>query len=51
LRRDPGRRPFLLPSAPQATHADLNALGAEAALRVALLPLGLAALRVLFRWG
>jgi hypothetical protein len=51
LRRDPDGRPFLLSTTRRETHVYLNELGAKAALRVALVPLGLAALLVLFRWA
>lgn len=41
----------MLSTSPEDAHVFLNEVGAEAAIYVALLPLGIAVLLLLFRYG
>lgn len=51
ITRGDGKQPFIVTTTPKAAHAELTALGSQAAMGVALVPLGLAVLLLWARFG
>jgi hypothetical protein len=51
ITRGDGKRPLILSATPKAQHVDLSRMGGNAALGIALLPLGIAVLLLWVRFG